>query len=107
MLPCGCELRLQERQGSGEITTEWKALADAATEIAGLRRYAFVVMTLLRAVRSHLVALSPGPLLRKALDGSQAGLLCALLEQQIIELRLDLRNALKLQLKLPQRVGER
>ena len=62
-------------------------------------------MTLLRDGRSHLVALLPGRYFGKL--STDLRLRRALLEQQTIEVRLDLRNALKLQPKFPQRVGER
>jgi len=60
-------------------------------------------MTLLPGGRCHLVA--PGRCFGKL--STDLTLLCGLLEQETIELRLDLLNALKLQLKVPERVGER
>jgi len=55
--------------------------------------------------RHRFVALLPGRYFGKL--STDLRLRRALLEQQTIEVRLDLRNALKLQPKFPQRVGER
>ena len=71
-----------------------------------VRRYAFVAMTLLRGGRPICRATAP-PAVTSGSSGWISDCSVALLEQQTIELPLELRNALKLQLKFPQRVGER